>query len=113
MEEIRLKARAKINLTLDVTGKRENGYHELCMIMQTVGLHDGIDLYRRPEKGISVETNLYYLPNNEQNLAYRAAALLMEGGGEIDTGGGLAHATLLVDDCDDFGHEGSPFCCGY
>ena len=44
MEEIRLKARAKINLTLDVTGKRDNGYHELQMIMQTVGLYDEIVL---------------------------------------------------------------------
>ena len=75
---LRLKAYGKINLALDVLGKREDGYHQVRMIMQTVGLHDGIDLYRRPEKGISVETNLYYLPNNEQNLAYRAAALLME-----------------------------------
>ena len=49
MEEIRLKARAKINLTLDVTGKRDNGYHELQMIMQTVGLYDEIVLRKIPE----------------------------------------------------------------
>lgn len=48
------------------------------MIMQTVGLHDRIELYRTKEPGIRLETNLFYLPNNEQNLAYRAAALLME-----------------------------------
>ena len=48
MEEIRLKARAKINLTLDVTGKRDNGYHELQMIMQTVGLYDEIVLRKIP-----------------------------------------------------------------
>ena len=46
--------------------------------MQTVGLHDRIELYRTKEPGIRLETNLFYLPNNEQNLAYRAAALLME-----------------------------------
>ena len=48
------------------------------MIMQTVGLHDRIDLYRTAEPGIRLETNLFYLPSNEQNLAYRAAALLFD-----------------------------------
>ena len=42
MEELKLKARAKINLTLDVTGKQPNGYHTVCMIMQTVSLYDNI-----------------------------------------------------------------------
>ena len=46
--------------------------------MQTVGLHDRIELYRTKEPAIRLETNLFYLPNNEQNLAYRAAALLIE-----------------------------------
>lgn len=75
---LRLKAYGKINLALDVLGKRENGYHEVRMIMQTVGLHDSIDLYRTREPGIRIETNLFYLPNNEQNLAYKAAKLLMD-----------------------------------
>ena len=56
MEEIRLKARAKINLTLDVTGKRDNGYHELQMIMQTVGLYDEIVLRKIPENEIRLES---------------------------------------------------------
>lgn len=75
---LRLKAYGKINLALDVLGKRGDGYHEVRMIMQTVGLHDSIDLYRIREPGIRIETNLFYLPNNEQNLAYKAASLLME-----------------------------------
>ena len=75
---LRLKAYGKINLALDVLGRRDNGYHDVRMIMQTVGLHDRIELYRTKEPGIRLETNLFYLPNNEQNLAYRAAALLME-----------------------------------
>ena len=58
MEEIRLKARAKINLTLDVTGKRDNGYHELQMIMQTVGLYDEIVLRKIPENEIRLESNV-------------------------------------------------------
>ena len=78
MTHLRLKAYGKINLGLDVLGRREDGYHEVKMIMQTVRLHDGIDLYRTREPGIRLETNLFYLPNNEQNLAYRAARLLME-----------------------------------
>ena len=69
---LRLKAYGKINLALDVLGKRQDGYHEVRMIMQTVGLHDRIDLYRTSEPGIRIETNLFYLPTNEQNLAYRA-----------------------------------------
>lgn len=73
-----LKAYGKINLGLDVLRKREDGYHEVRMIMQTVGLYDRIDLIYRDEPGIKVETNLYYLPNNENNLAYKAAKLLMD-----------------------------------
>ena len=58
--------------------RREDGYHEVRMIMQTVGLYDRIDLFRREKPGIGIETNLYYLPNNENNLAVRAARLLMD-----------------------------------
>lgn len=75
---LRLKAYGKINLGLDVLGRRADGYHEVRMIMQTVRLHDSIDIYRTREPGIRLETNLYYLPTNEQNLAYRAAKLLMD-----------------------------------
>ncbi len=73
-----LKAYGKINLGLDVLRRREDGYHEVRMIMQTVGLYDRIDLIFREEPGIKVETNLYYLPGNENNLVYQAARLLME-----------------------------------
>lgn len=52
MESIRLKARAKINLGLDVIGRRENGYHDVRMVMQTVGLYDRIIMTRIPEKEI-------------------------------------------------------------
>ena len=85
ISHLRLKAYGKINLGLDVLGRREDGYHQVRMIMQTVGLHDGIDIYLKSGRGIRVESNLYYLPNNEQNLAYRAAALLMEEFG-VDAG---------------------------
>lgn len=75
---LRLKAYGKINLALDVLGRRQDGYHEVRMIMQTVGLHDRIDLYRISGPDIRIETNLFYLPTNEQNLAYRAARLLLD-----------------------------------
>lgn len=62
---------AKINLTLDVLGKRDNGYHDVEMIMQTVSLFDLIiiDKARRT----SISTNLKYLPNNDKNIAVQAA----------------------------------------
>ena len=78
MKEIRLKARAKINLTLDVTGKREDGYHLLETIMQTVALYDGIYMKRLDKPIIKLKTNLRWLPTDERNLAWRAAALMRE-----------------------------------
>lgn len=73
-----LKAYGKINLGLDVLRKRDDGYHEVRMIMQTVGLYDKIDIYLKETPGIEVVTNLYYLPVNENNLVYKAAKLLMD-----------------------------------
>lgn len=78
MEQIKLKALAKINLGLDVVRKREDGYHEVRMIMQTINMYDKIAIKKIKEKEIKVKTNLYYLPNNENNLVYKAAKLLME-----------------------------------
>ena len=74
----KIKAYGKINLALDVLRKREDGYHDVRMIMQTVGIYDQVDLRRRETPGITVETNLSYLPVNENNLVYQAASLLME-----------------------------------
>lgn len=78
MEQIKLKALAKINLGLDVVGKREDGYHEVRMIMQTINMYDKIAIKKIKSNGIKVRTNLYYLPNNENNLVYKAAKLLMD-----------------------------------
>ena len=76
MESIRLKARAKINLGLDVIGRRENGYHDVRMVMQTVGLYDRIIMTRIPEKEIRIKTNIGFLPVNENNLVYKAIMLM-------------------------------------
>ena len=78
IKHLSLKAYGKINLGLDVLRRREDGYHEVRMIMQTVGIFDRIDLAREEQPGIRIETNLFYLPTNENNLVYKAANLLME-----------------------------------
>lgn len=73
-----LKALAKINLGLDVLGKRDNGYHDVRMVMQTIYLYDNVTLTRTDEPGIRLETNLPYLPVDEKNIAYKAAKLLID-----------------------------------
>ena len=78
MDKIQLKALAKINLGLDVLRRREDGYHEVKIIMQTIGLHDDLEIRKTKTPGIQVKTNLYYLPTNENNLVYKAAKLLMD-----------------------------------
>ena len=78
MNKIELKALGKINLGLDVLGRRENGYHDVRMVMQTLYLYDQITIVKKDTPGIELKTNLYYLPIDENNLAYRAAKLLMD-----------------------------------
>lgn len=78
MDRLELKALGKINLGLDVLGRRENGYHDVRMVMQTVYLYDRIIMKKSKTPGIKLETNLYYLPVNENNLAYQAAQMLMD-----------------------------------
>lgn len=73
-----LKALAKINLGLDVLGKRDNGYHDVRMVMQTIYLYDNVTLTKTEEPGIRLETNLSYLPVDEKNIAYKAAKLLID-----------------------------------
>lgn len=81
MNSIILKGRAKINLTLDVVGKRENGYHDLEMIMQTVNLYDTIYIRKTKVPGVRLKSNYSWLPTNEKNIAYRAAELFFEESG--------------------------------
>lgn len=78
MDKMELKALGKINLGLDVLGRRENGYHDVRMVMQTLYLYDQITIEKTEKQGIELSTNLFYLPVNENNLAYRAADLLMQ-----------------------------------
>ncbi len=73
-----LKALAKINLGLDVLGRRENGYHDVRMVMQSVYLYDNVRLEAREEPGIELSSNLYYLPDDTGNIAYKAAQMMIE-----------------------------------
>ena len=76
MDEISVKALAKINLGLDVVRRREDGYHEVKMIMQTIHLFDRVQLKKKKEAEVTLRTNLSFLPVDENNLAYRAAEML-------------------------------------
>lgn len=90
--ETTVEARAKINLTLDVAGRREDGYHTVQMVMQSVGLHDDISIVvthgEKKPRGILLSCNLPYLPLDESNLAYRAAELF------------YAHTGTLLETCE-------------
>ena len=75
---MKMKAYAKINIALDAIGKREDNYHLLRMIMQTVDLYDVIDIEKRNDSNISISCNKHYVPTDERNLAYKAAVLFRD-----------------------------------
>ncbi len=85
MDSYQIKAYAKINLGLDVVRRLENGYHEVKMVMQTVGIYDELTLTRTAE-GITVTTDKEELPTDDGNLIYKAARIMME---EYGLEGGL------------------------
>ena len=100
-ETLTKKVYAKINLGLDITGKRADGYHELRSVMQTVDLWDELTLTKTDAPGISLKTNLSWLPTDGRNLMVRAAeeifaayhlpgGLSMELEKHIPVGGGMA-----------------------
>ena len=74
---MKIKAYAKINIALDVVGKRDDGYHLLRMIMQTIDLYDIIKI-EKINSGIKLRCNKPYVPTDERNLAYKAANLFKE-----------------------------------
>jgi len=78
MEEQRIQAYGKINLSLDVRRKRPDGYHDVCMVMHTVKLCDEISLKREKTPGIHLSSNLDFLPRGEDNLMVKAAKLLAD-----------------------------------
>lgn len=74
---MRIKAYAKINISLDIVGKRDDGYHLLKMIMQGIDLYDVIDVDKQ-KTGITITCNKSYVPLDERNLAYKAAQLFKD-----------------------------------
>lgn len=81
MKTLEVKAHAKINLTLDITGRLENGYHTVCMVMQSVDLHDDVRITRNTSGRITLSCNRPYVPRDARNLAVRAAGLFYEESG--------------------------------
>jgi 4-diphosphocytidyl-2-C-methyl-D-erythritol kinase len=77
MNSIELKAKAKINLSLDVLRRRPDGYHDIKMIMQSISVHDRIVLEPIP-KGIDIICDCRWVPSNSENIAYKAADLLFK-----------------------------------
>ncbi|MDD4113020.1 MAG: 4-(cytidine 5'-diphospho)-2-C-methyl-D-erythritol kinase [Herbinix sp.] len=75
MNSVTVKAYAKINLGLDVIRKRPDGYHDVRMIMQTIGLHDTITIKKTNFQSVTIRSNLYYLPTDRRNLVYKAVEL--------------------------------------
>lgn len=73
-----MEGRAKINLTLDILGTREDGFHEVAMVMQAVGLSDELTLEKREAPGVGLSIDVPWLRADEKNLAYRAAKLMQE-----------------------------------
>ena len=85
-EVIREKAYAKLNLSLDVFHKREDGYHDLCKVMQSVALHDDVSILLNREGRFTAQTDRHYLPNDERNIALKAARVFLEATGHADMG---------------------------
>lgn len=82
MPALTVPAYAKLNLTLDVVGKRPDGYHDLCMVMQSIGLKDELILETAPGDGVHIRTNMSYLPSDGRNLAAAAARRFFEAAGQ-------------------------------
>lgn len=86
MTELTERAPAKLNLSLDVTGRRDDGYHELVMLMQTISIADTLTLRRHDAGRVTASCSLHFIPTDERNLAVRAALRYLEAVGETGQG---------------------------
>ena len=94
MNEIELKSLAKINLGLDVLGRRENGYHDVRMVMQSIYLHDEVKIEKKRREGIEIVSNLRFLPIGEGNIAYPGCGRTC--GRKLECGGGFVRYEPVV-----------------
>lgn len=83
MKEVTLKARAKVNIGLDVVSRRDDGYHDVRMIMQTINLYDKLKIHWNDDENITeskikIKTNLPYLPTDQRNLVYQIIETMLE-----------------------------------
>ena len=86
MIRLKIHAYAKINLTLDILGKRDDGYHDLVMVMQSVGLYDEVTVKLTDNTDISVTSSSALLKDDESNTAFKAAKRFFEYAGITDKG---------------------------
>jgi len=86
MTETREKACAKLNISLDVARRRDDGYHDMVMVMQTVSLCDELQLSLNGSGAVTASSNLRFIPSDERNLAVRAALRYLEAVGESGQG---------------------------
>ena len=84
--ETQEKAYAKLNISLDVGARRPDGYHEMVMVMQTVSLCDTLSVRPAEDGRLSARSNLRFIPNDERNLAVKAARVFLEAAGEPERG---------------------------
>lgn len=91
-------AYAKLNLTLDILGKREDGYHELNMVMQSIDLADTVSVTEQEEPGLSLSCSVPYLPCDESNIAAKAVRRFFESVGE-DPPGLCIHLDKVIPTC--------------
>ncbi|MBE6785134.1 MAG: 4-(cytidine 5'-diphospho)-2-C-methyl-D-erythritol kinase [Ruminococcaceae bacterium] len=100
--KVKVKAYAKINLMLDILSRLENGYHDLFMIMQSVGIYDIVTVERAEDSEISITCSVPDIPTDERNVAYKAAAEFFDytgienSGVKIDIEKHIPHAAGLA-----------------
>ena len=86
METVWEKGFAKLNLTLDVTASRRDGYHDLTMVMISVDLHDDVGVTLRRDGQVTCQSNFRWIPNDDRNLAVRAVKAFREAVGDPELG---------------------------
>lgn len=86
MRETNERAYAKLNISLDIVGKRPDGYHDMVMVMQSVSLCDELCIRLNDTGELSAVSDLHFIPNDERNLAVRAARQFLDAAGEPGQG---------------------------
>jgi len=78
MKKTEVKANAKINLFLEITGRRENGYHDISTVMHEISLHDTVTVKRTEKDCITITSDSKAMPTDKRNIAYKCAEAFFE-----------------------------------